>query len=119
QGDRSGLAGLAASVAAGARRAGAPPAGGNRGFRPHLTLARCRAPADVRLLVDALAGYAGTPWTATEIYLIRSRLSGSPRYETVAACPLRRRPERPQGMSGRTPERPHGVSRPGQSRSAM
>jgi 2'-5' RNA ligase len=89
QGDRGGLAALAASVAAGARRAGAAPAGESRGFRPHLTLARCRAPADVSPLVEALAGFAGTPWTATEIYLIQSRPAGQPRYETLAACPLR------------------------------
>ncbi len=89
RGDLDGLSGLAASVAAGARRAGAPPAGETRGFRPHLTLARCRAPADVRSLVETLAGFAGTPWTAAEIYLIRSRPSGNPRYETLAACPLR------------------------------
>ena len=89
RGDLSGLAALAASVGAGARRAGAPPANEGRSFRPHLTLARCRAPADVRTLVETLSGFAGTPWTATGIYLIRSRPSGSPRYETLAACPLR------------------------------
>lgn len=89
QGDIPGLAALAASVGAGARRAGAPPANEGRSFRPHLTLARCRAPADVRALVETLSGFAGTPWTATGIYLIRSRPSGSPRYETLAACPLR------------------------------
>lgn len=89
QGDLRGLAALAASVGAGARRAGAPPANEGRGFRPHLTLARCRAPADVRALVEALSGFAGTPWTAGEIYLIRSRPLSTPRYETLAACPLR------------------------------
>lgn len=89
QGDRRGLAALAASVGAGARRAGAPPANEGRGFRPHLTLARCRAPADVRAEVAGLAGFAGTPWTAGEIYLIRSRPQGTPRYETLATCPLR------------------------------
>jgi RNA 2',3'-cyclic 3'-phosphodiesterase len=89
QGDVRSLAALAASVAAGARRAGALPASEGRSFRAHLTLARCRAPADVRPLLETLSGFAGTPWTATGIYLIRSRLSGSPRYETLAACPLR------------------------------
>ena len=92
QGDVPGLAALAASVGAGARRAGVPPANEGRSFRPHLTLARCRAPADVRTLVEALSGFAGTPWTATGIYLIRSRLTGTPRYETLAACPLRKPP---------------------------
>jgi 2'-5' RNA ligase len=61
QGESRELAALAASVAAGARRAGAPPAEEGRRFRPHLTLARCREPVDVRLLVDGLSGYAGTP----------------------------------------------------------
>jgi 2'-5' RNA ligase len=87
------LAALAASVAAGARRAGAPPAEGRRGFQPHLTLARCREPADVQPLVDRLSGYTGTPWTAGEIYLIRSHLPGGrphdrPRYETLGCWPL-------------------------------
>ena len=81
------------------RRRGAPggraarPEEGRR-FQPHLTLARCREPADVRPLVATLAGYAGTPWTAGEIYLIRSHLPGGrphdrPRYETLGAWPLR------------------------------
>ena len=89
-----GLAALADSVAAGARRVGAFPAEEGRRFQPHLTLARCREPADVRPLVDSLSGYAGTPWTAGEIYLIRSHLPGGrphdrPRYETLGSWPLR------------------------------
>jgi 2'-5' RNA ligase len=89
RGDRRGLGGLAFSVAAGARRAGAPPADGGRGYQPHLTLARCRAPADVRLVVDTLSGFAGTPWVASEIYLIHSRLEAHPRYEVLGSWPLR------------------------------
>jgi len=94
QDEPRGLAALAASVAAGARRAGAPPAEEGRRFQPHLTLARCREPVDARPLVDSLAGYAGTPWTAGEIYLIRSHLPGGrphdrPRYETLGRWPLR------------------------------
>jgi 2'-5' RNA ligase len=94
RGEPLGLAALAASVAAGARRAGAPPAEEGRRFQPHLTLARCREPVDARPLVDGLSGYAGTPWTAGEIYLIRSHLPGGhphdrPRYETVGRWPLR------------------------------
>ncbi len=91
-GDRRALEALARSVAAGARRAGAPPPDEGRRFRPHLTLARCREPADVGRLVDALAGYAGAPWTAAEIHLIRSHPGdpGSPpRYETLGTWPLR------------------------------
>jgi 2'-5' RNA ligase len=94
QGQPRELAALAASVAAGARRAGAPPAEEGRPFRPHLTLARCRDPVDMQPLVDRLSGYAGTPWTAGEIYLIRSHLPGGrphdrPRYETLGRWPLR------------------------------
>jgi 2'-5' RNA ligase len=42
----------------------------------------------VRTLVATLAGFAGTGWTAREIYLIRSRLQQQPRYETLGAWPL-------------------------------
>ena len=92
-GDRKALGELAMSVGAGARRAGAPPPDEGRRFRPHLTLARCREPADVGPLVEALAGYAGAPWTATDIHLIRSHppaaLGAQPRYEAVGTWPLR------------------------------
>jgi 2'-5' RNA ligase len=81
QGDRHGLGQLAASAGAGARRAG--------GYQPHLTLARCRAPADVHSLVGALGSFAGTPWVATEIHLIHSRLGAHPRYEVIGTWPLR------------------------------
>jgi RNA 2',3'-cyclic 3'-phosphodiesterase len=90
QGDRRALAGLTASVAAAARRAGAPPPDEARPFRPHLTLARCRMPTDVRPLITSLNGFAGTPWAAERIHLIAS-LPGGPRpsYETVASWALR------------------------------
>lgn len=90
QGDRRELGLLAASAGAGARRAGAPPATSGRGYQPHLTLARCRAPADVNSLVGTLGGFAGTPWVATEVHLIHSRLSAHPRYEVIGTWPLRR-----------------------------
>ena len=61
----------------------------DRGFTPHLTLARCRAPVDVREIVDRLDGYQGPGWTAQEIYLIRSTLDGQPRYETLETWKLR------------------------------
>jgi len=87
--DDEALASLAASVAAGARRAGAAPSDESRKYRPHLTLARCRAPADVSGLSGALATFTGTAWTAESIHLIRSHLSaGPPRYEDVASFPL-------------------------------
>jgi RNA 2',3'-cyclic 3'-phosphodiesterase len=90
RGDGAALTALARSVAAGARRAGAGPPDEGRAFRPHVTLARCRQPADVGPLVGSLAGYAGTPWTAAEIHLIRSYLgAGPPRYELAGSWPLR------------------------------
>jgi RNA 2',3'-cyclic 3'-phosphodiesterase len=93
EGDRPGLGALAMSVAAGARRAGAAPPDEGRRFRPHVTLARCRQPCDVRQAVQSLAGYAGTPWTAGEIHLIRSYLgAGPPRYQSEGTWPLLRQP---------------------------
>jgi 2'-5' RNA ligase len=90
-GDREALARLAESVAAGASRAGAPAPDRHRRFQPHLTLARCRVPADVTQIVAALAGYQGPPWTADRVHLVRSRLgaTGPPRYATLASWPLR------------------------------
>jgi 2'-5' RNA ligase len=88
-GDRDALGKLAQSVAAGARRAGAPPPDESRRYQPHLTLARCRLPADMRPLVQALAGFAGARWPASEIHLIRSHLTARPRYEIVGSWPLR------------------------------
>ena len=88
-GDASGVVALASSLATAAREAGAPPPGERRRLRPHLTLARCGAPADVRSLVEALAAYSGPPWAAAEVQLIRSFLGPRPRYEVLAAWPLR------------------------------
>lgn len=92
------LGALAASVAAGARRAGAASPDEGRRFRPHITLARLSAPADVRSLVSGLAAMAGPPWPATDIRLMRSILrggpDGAPRYEEVARWPLRPAPAR-------------------------
>jgi 2'-5' RNA ligase len=87
-GDRRALGELAASVTAAARRAGAPPPDAGRAFRPHITLARSRVPADVRPIVDALDAYQGQPWPAEEILLVRSRLHERPRYETLGAWKL-------------------------------
>ena len=93
-GDCQALANLAASVAAGGRRAGATPPDKGRGFLPHLTLARCRLPVDVRGIIGALAGYQGQAWTVDRIHLVRSHLvrsqpGGPARYSSVAWWPLR------------------------------
>ena len=94
-GDRKALGELAMSVSAGARRAGtgtgtrAPDEG--RRYRPHVTIARCRVPADVRQVVAELSGYQGPAWTAGEIHLIRSTPQGSQaRYEILGVYPLRK-----------------------------
>lgn len=87
--DGNALTALAASVAAGARRAGAPPPDEGRKYHPHLTLARCRQPADVRRLTGALSQVSGQDWTADAIHLVRSHLtSSSPRYEQIGSWPL-------------------------------
>jgi len=88
--DNRALASLAASVAAGARRAGAPPPDEGRKYSPHLTLARCREPANVELLTTALAGFSSAAWTAQSVHLVRSHSGGSgpPEYEDLAAWPL-------------------------------
>jgi RNA 2',3'-cyclic 3'-phosphodiesterase len=81
-GDLEALGELALSVSAGARQAGAEP-DEKKPFRPHVTLARCRAPVDARAIVAALSGYQGPSWTVEEIYLVRSTLDGAqPCYET-------------------------------------
>jgi 2'-5' RNA ligase len=88
-GDKKALGELAMSVGAGARRAGAPPPDEGRRYRPHVTLARCRMPADVRSIVAELSGYQGPAWTAGEIHLIRSMLGGQARYETLGSWNLK------------------------------
>jgi 2'-5' RNA ligase len=105
--DRPALAALAASVAAGARRAGAPSPDEGRRYQPHLTLARLREPADVSPLVAELASLAGRPWTARHISLIRSHLprpgepGRAPHYEDLASWPLRPGGAGRAGVAGR------------------
>jgi 2'-5' RNA ligase len=90
EGDVGALRGLAASVRAAAQRAGIDVE--DRPYRPHLTLARGRDGADLRPVVDALAGFAGRTWTAAELHLVRSHLGGGPgrtsRYEPLASWQL-------------------------------
>lgn len=79
---------LAESCVAAGRRAGVGIEDPKH-FHPHLTVARARDPLDVRSLVDGLRTYAGAPWSAGEIHLIRSHLGPQPRYETLHRWPLR------------------------------
>jgi 2'-5' RNA ligase len=87
-----GLHRLATSVTAAARRSGI--AVDDRPYRPHLTLARARDGADFRPLVTALAGFAGSPWSAEALHLVRSRLGAGPGgtavHEIVGTWPLGR-----------------------------
>jgi 2'-5' RNA ligase len=91
-----GLRALAASVGAAARRCRI--AVDDRPYRPHLTLARGRPGRDLRPVVEALHGFAGTPWTADALHLVRSRLGAGPggtaAHEVIATWPLGR-PQRP------------------------
>jgi 2'-5' RNA ligase len=95
EGDLTGLARLADSARAAARRAGAPPAE-DHAYQAHLTLARARRGHHVSLrsFADALADFRGSPWTADTLRLVsssppRSAVPGEqPRYDTVAAWPL-------------------------------
>jgi RNA 2',3'-cyclic 3'-phosphodiesterase len=83
--------GLADSVRAAAAEAGAPPVGKTKDYHPHLTLGRCRNPADLVSLVGKLAGFRGRPWVAGEIQLFRSHLRPQwpePRYEDLGRWPL-------------------------------
>ena len=85
-----GLHRLADSVTAAARRTGI--AVDDRPYRPHLTLARGREGADLRPAVAALSGFAGSPWTADALHLVRSRLGAGPggtaAHEIVEMWPL-------------------------------
>lgn len=88
RGDQDALRIIAASVAKAARSAGAPPPDERRRFRPHITLARSREPADVTPLVSELADYSGTEWTADRVHLIRSHLVPQTWYESIGDWPL-------------------------------
>jgi|GEM_PF-73385 len=84
-GDEEVLASLADAVAAEATAAGVIRPGKSRHFKPHLTLARCRLPADVSGLVAALAGYQGQDWTVDRIHLVRGQLNpGQPNGSQLA-----------------------------------
>jgi 2'-5' RNA ligase len=87
-GDRRALSRMSASASAAARRAGAQEAE-HKAFRPHLTLARCRRPTDVRPLIEKLAAFAGTHWSADAVHLVRSHLGSDVRYETINSWTLK------------------------------
>ncbi|MHB1432489.1 MAG: 2'-5' RNA ligase family protein, partial [Streptosporangiaceae bacterium] len=106
------------SVAAGARRAGAPPPDEGRRYRPHLTLARTRRPEDLGPLVTELAGFSGSPFAADRIELIESTLAADQAYVTIASWPLTGTPGAERARRRRPPQRSASstFSAPGTSR---
>jgi 2'-5' RNA ligase len=83
---------LATGARAAATKAGADADGGR--FHAHVTLARTGKPVEATRWLRILDNYRGPTWTAAEITLIASHLGEGPRrrprYEHVAAFPLRR-----------------------------
>jgi 2'-5' RNA ligase len=69
---------------------------GDRPYRPHLTVARSRAHggsgAVLAPAAQALEGFQGREWTASELHLVCSRLGAGPgrtsSYESVTRWPL-------------------------------
>jgi 2'-5' RNA ligase len=61
-------------------------------FKPHVTVARLKRPAEATSWVRLLDGYRGPSWTVEEIRLVASYLGQGPRHrprhEIVAAFPL-------------------------------
>jgi 2'-5' RNA ligase len=80
------LRSLAVRIVAAARRVGLDV--DDRPLRAHLTIARADPPTDLRPLVDTLARFSGSPWTAATIELVRSRPGPQPVYETLATLAL-------------------------------
>lgn len=63
----------------------------DRPYRPHLTVARLRGDVDAGPAVAELADYAGPPWAAGTVRLVRSRLGPQPAYDDVASWTLESR----------------------------
>jgi RNA 2',3'-cyclic 3'-phosphodiesterase len=81
------LRALAAAAEGAARAAGFSPE--PRPYRPHLTVARIRPPADVTRAVERV-GCTGVRMDVGEVVVFRSHLGGGPaRYEAVERLPLR------------------------------
>jgi RNA 2',3'-cyclic 3'-phosphodiesterase len=86
-GDVDALSRLAERCAAAGRREGLRSE--SRRYRPHLTLGRARrTTADATALVAALSAYRGTPWTASELTVVRSTLGNAVVHETLATFGL-------------------------------
>ena len=81
---------LATGARAAASRAGIAVDG--QRFKPHVTLARRRTPAEVTRWVQLLDAYEGPEWPVDQMSLIASHLGegprGRPRYVVTATFPL-------------------------------
>jgi RNA 2',3'-cyclic 3'-phosphodiesterase len=94
-GDVRELRALAASARAAGRRIGlsGDELAADHRYRPHLTLARARPPADLRATLATLDGAAPLGWTAESACLVRSELGhgpgGTARHTVVADLPFR------------------------------
>lgn len=90
-GDLAVLAGLAAAVAAVAHDAGVETVdGGDRSYRPHVTLARAAGRGGARelpRLAEQLSSVSGPAWRASEVQLVQSHTSDG-RYEVLKRLPL-------------------------------
>lgn len=82
--DGEGLSGLAGQV-----RAVLLPEGRST-FRPHVTVARWRAHPPPAPTLARTRAYAGPPFAAQSLELVRSHLGSEPRYEPVQSWPLGR-----------------------------
>ncbi|HVW79484.1 MAG TPA: RNA 2',3'-cyclic phosphodiesterase [Mycobacteriales bacterium] len=87
EGDLTELSHLADRCSAAGRRAGLDIE--TRKYRPHLTIGRPRhGTIDLRPTLEALPPYAGQPWVATTLRLVRSHLGARVRHETLEELPL-------------------------------
>ncbi len=86
-GDLTELSHLADRCSAAGRRSGLDLE--IRKYRPHLTIGRPRhGTIDLRPTLEALPPYAGQPWRATTLRLVRSHLGPKVRHETLDELPL-------------------------------
>lgn len=82
------LSGLAGTIADALLPFGFEP--DDRGFHPHLTLARLKRPRNVREIVEALGETPiGRTWTVADVVVLESRTErDGARYEELGRCPL-------------------------------
>lgn len=85
-GDTAALTGLAADLRGTAADSGI--AVEERGYTPHLTVARSRRATDLSAPYSRLAALTAGPWRADEVHLVRSLPGTTPRYRTVSTWGL-------------------------------